>query len=189
MIDGIHDYFKTSSDTLLACSELDQDIQTAARVMIRCLETGGTIMWCGNGGSASDAEHLSAELVGRFARDRRPLRSLALTCNSSITLALSNDYGFDQVFARQVAGVGRSGDVLVAISTSGESSNVIAAARMARTMGIVSIALTGQNPSTLAGTSDYTLRAPSRTTSHIQECHIAIGQLLCGLVEAHLFAS
>jgi D-sedoheptulose 7-phosphate isomerase len=179
----VADYFAASSAALAACVTLADDIQRVGRLMIDTLERDGTIFWCGNGGSASDAEHLAAELVGRFARDREPLRSLALTSNSSITLALGNDYGFDAVFSRQIQGLGRSGDLLIGISTSGKSTNVIRAVEMATTMGIGTVAMTGKEVSPLADASTVTLRAPSGVTSHIQECHIAIGQLLCKLVE------
>ena len=183
----VGDYFAQSSAALSACAAMEDDILHVSRLMIDALGRGGTVFWCGNGGSASDAEHLAAELVGRFARDRAPLRSVALTSNSSVTLALGNDYGFDSVFSRQIQGLGRSGDLLIGISTSGKSVNVIRAVEMANSKGIDTVAMTGKETSPLAAASGTALRAPSGVTSHIQECHIAIGQLLCGIVESHFF--
>ena len=179
----VGDYFAESSAALAACATMAEGILQVGRIMIDTLNGGGTVFWCGNGGSASDAEHLAAELVGRFACDRDPLRSVALTSNSSVTLALGNDYGFDAIFSRQIRGLGRSGDLLIGISTSGKSTNVINAVQMAGSMGIRTVAMTGKNPSPLADVSQISLKAPSTVTSHIQECHIAIGQLLCKLVE------
>lgn len=183
----VRDYFAASSAALAACAMMTDEILEVSRLMINTLQGSGTIFWCGNGGSASDAEHLAAELVGRFARDREPLRSMALTSNSSVTLALSNDYGFDSVFSRQIQGLGRSGDLLIGISTSGRSVNVIRAVEMAESMGIGTVAMTGKDASPLADAGGIALRGPSGVTSHIQECHIAIGQLLCGIVESHFF--
>lgn len=183
----IQEYFAASSAALAACVGLAPEIQRAAELVVTCLASGGAVYWCGNGGSASDAEHLAAELVGRFAKDRAPLRSFALTTNSSVTLAIGNDYGFEHVFSRQLAGVARQGDVLFAISTSGRSPNVIEAVRTARTLGVDSVGLTGASDNPLLDLCDLRMAAPSLVTSHVQECHIAIGQLICGLVEQRLF--
>ena len=158
-------------------------VVAAARLIERCLRDGGKVMFCGNGGSAADAQHLAAELMGRFLADRAPMASVALTVDSSALTAIGNDYGFDQVFARQVRGLGRAGDVLVGISTSGNSANVVAAFEAAREMGVRTVALTGGGGGTMATLADLLINAPSLSTPRIQELHIAIGHTICELVE------
>jgi D-sedoheptulose 7-phosphate isomerase len=158
-------------------------VVAAARLIERCLRAGGKVMFCGNGGSAADAQHLAAELMGRFLADRAPMASVALTVDSSALTAIGNDYGFDQVFARQVRGLGRAGDVLVGISTSGNSANVVAAFEVARDLGVHIIALTGGGGGTMATLADLLINAPSLSTPRIQELHIAIGHTICELVE------
>ena len=161
-------------------------IVETADLISGALAGGGKLIVFGNGGSASDAEHMAAELVGRFARERRPLAALALTANTSVITALANDYGHDEIFARQVDALARPGDVVVAISTSGRSPNVIAAARRARELGLTVIALTGADPSILAREADLTIAAPSRSTARIQEAHRVITHVVCELVESGL---
>jgi D-sedoheptulose 7-phosphate isomerase len=158
-------------------------VVAAARMIERCLRNGGKVMFCGNGGSAADAQHLSAELMGRFLADRAPMASVALTVDSSALTAIGNDYGFDQVFARQIRGLGRAGDVLVGISTSGNSANVVAAFDVARELGVYTIALTGGGGGKMATLADLLINAPSLSTPRIQELHIAIGHTICELVE------
>jgi D-sedoheptulose 7-phosphate isomerase len=158
-------------------------VVAAARLIERCLRAGGKVMFCGNGGSAADAQHLAAELMGRFLADRAPMASVALTVDSSALTAIGNDYGFDQVFARQVRGLGRAGDVLVGISTSGNSANVVAAFEVARELDVQTIALTGGGGGTMATLADLLINAPSLSTPRIQELHIAIGHTICELVE------
>jgi D-sedoheptulose 7-phosphate isomerase len=158
-------------------------VVAAARLIERCLRAGGKVMFCGNGGSAADAQHLAAELMGRFLADRAPMASVALTVDSSALTAIGNDYGFDQVFARQVRGLGRAGDVLVGISTSGNSANIVAAFEAARELGIHTLALTGGGGGTMATLADLLINAPSLSTPRIQELHIAIGHTICELVE------
>ena len=143
------------------------------------IAAGRKLLLCGNGGSAADAQHIAAELVGRFVRERAPLPAIALTVDTSILTAVGNDYGFEHVFSRQVAALGAAGDLLVAISTSGKSPNVLAAAREARARGVKIIGMTGQDGGPLAELCDVSLRNPSRNTARIQECHITIGHLLC----------
>jgi D-sedoheptulose 7-phosphate isomerase len=157
-------------------------VVAGARLIERCLREGGKVMFCGNGGSAADAQHLAAELMGRFLADRAPLAALALTVDSSALTAISNDYGFEQVFARQVRGLGRAGDVLVGMSTSGNSANVVAAFKAARELSIGTIALTGSGGG-MAALADLHINAPSLSTPRIQELHIAIGHAICELVE------
>jgi D-sedoheptulose 7-phosphate isomerase len=154
-----------------------------ARVIERCLRAGGKVMFCGNGGSAADAQHLAAELMGRFLADRAPLASVALTVDTSALTAIGNDYGFENVFARQVRGLGRPGDVLVGISTSGSSANVVAAFEAAHEIGIETIALTGGGGGKMALIARHLINAPSLSTPRIQELHIAIGHTICELVE------
>lgn len=157
----------------------------AAR-MSAAIRAGGKIMFCGNGGSAADAQHLAAELLGRYLVNRRALPAIALTTDSSALTAIANDFGFDEVFSRQVQGLGRPGDVLVAISTSGNSPNILQAVQAAREIGIVAIGLTGSAGGRMADLCDVCLRVPSAHTPRIQEMHIAVGHMLCELVEADL---
>jgi D-sedoheptulose 7-phosphate isomerase len=144
-------------------------------------------MFCGNGGSAADAQHLAAELIGRYKLDRAPLPALALTVDTSALTAIANDYSFDEIFARQVRGIGRANDVLIAISTSGTSSNVLRAIEAAREKGITTIGLTGQSGGRMRQLCDICVSVPSDQTNHIQEMHIAIGHMICGAVEQRLF--
>jgi D-sedoheptulose 7-phosphate isomerase len=163
-------------------------IVEAALAMAECLESGGKLLFFGNGGSAADAQHLAAEFVGRFVIERRGLAAIALTTNSSILTAVSNDFGFDQVFARQIEALGREGDVVVGISTSGTSSNVLVAIKQARSQHLKTVALAGNDGGALVKEADIAIIVPSSNTALIQECHIAIGHLLCELVENHLSA-
>ncbi len=158
-------------------------IVAAARVMEGCLRDGGKVMFCGNGGSAADAQHLAAELMGRFLADRAPMASIALTVDTSALTAIGNDYGFEEVFARQVRGLGRAGDVLVGISTSGNSINIAAAFEAAREIGIHTVALTGGGGGKIAAIADSLINVPSLSTPRIQEHHIAIGHTICELLE------
>jgi D-sedoheptulose 7-phosphate isomerase len=158
-------------------------VVAAARMIERCLRDGGKVMFCGNGGSAADAQHLAAELMGRFLVDRAPMASVALTVDSSALTAIGNDYGFEQVFARQVQGLGRTGDVLVGISTSGNSANVVAAFAAAHEIGIRTVALTGGGGGKMGELAELLINAPSLSTPRIQEMHIAIGHTICELVE------
>jgi len=158
-------------------------VAEAAEIVVSSLRAGGTIYFCGNGGSAADAQHLAAELSGRFYLDRPPMAGVALTTNTSALTAIGNDYGFDTVFARQLEGVGIPGDVLVAITTSGGSPNVAKAVETAHRIGMIVIGMTGQQGTRFAASCDVALVTPSRTTPRIQEGHIAMGHALCELVE------
>ena len=177
------EYFSTAAQSIQDCSSLSPILREVEAILWGSLESGGKIIWCGNGGSASDSQHLAAELVGRFAKNRRALASISLSTDTSILTSLSNDFGFETIFSRQIEALGNSEDVLVGISTSGKSPNVIKAFASAKEKGIKTIALTGQRESALSQVADITIFAPSITTSHIQECHIAIGQALCGALE------
>lgn len=158
-------------------------VVAAAEVLHTTLRRGKKVLLCGNGGSAADAQHLSTELMGRFLRDRRPLPSIALTVDTSALTAIGNDYGFEQVFSRQVRGIGAMGDALVGISTSGASRNVIAAFEAAAELGMATVALVGGDGGRLAELADVAVRAPATATPRIQELHIAIGHTICELLE------
>ena len=158
-------------------------IQLMAERCKEALKAGNKVLFCGNGGSAADAQHLAAELIGRFQKERRSLASIALTTDTSILTAVANDYGYDEVFARQVEGLGRSGDVLIGISTSGNSANVVKAALKARDTGMYTIAFTGEGGGKLKDICDITFAVPSKVTARIQEMHIMVGHIICELVE------
>ena len=158
----------------------------AAGLITMCLRAGGKILFFGNGGSAADAQHLAAEFIGRFVRERAGLPAIALTTDSSILTAVGNDYGFDQIFARQVQALGRPGDVAIAISTSGNSPNIIEAVKAARKGYLKTIGLSGKDGGLLAKEADLVITVASTTTARIQECHIAVGHLLCELTEEAL---
>ena len=158
-------------------------LESIAVAMTAALRAGGKILWCGNGGSAGDAQHLAAELVGRFQRERRGMASLALTTDSSVLTSVANDYGFAAVFARQVEALGLAGDILVGISTSGNSENVIAALRTAREQGLATVAFTGAGGGKMAGLADHLFAVASRVTARIQEAHILAGHMLCDWLE------
>ncbi len=164
-------------------------VRKMAGAMTSAYQRGRKIILFGNGGSAADAQHLAAEFVGRYRRDRRPLPALALTVNGSSLTAIGNDYEFDRVFARQVEALGVSGDVAVGISTSGKSANVIAALKVARYGGLATIALTGRRGTSMVDLADYCLCIPSEDTPVIQEAHMTIGHILCELVEDALFGN
>ena len=146
-------------------------------------DRGAKVLACGNGGSAADCQHIAAELVGRFRRERAPLPALALTTDTSVLTAVGNDYGYDDIFSRQVLGLMLPEDVLLCISTSGKSANVVAAAEVARSLGALVLAFTGQTESPLSAVAHVTLRVPSTDTARIQECHILAGHILCELLE------
>lgn len=158
-------------------------LETIAVAMAATLHEGGKILWCGNGGSAADSQHLAAEIVGRFRRERRGLPSLALTTDTSILTAVANDYGYDTVFSRQVEALGGSGDLLVGISTSGNSRNVVAALETARAAGMTTVAFTGAGGGKLGEIADHLFAVGSRDTARIQEAHILAGHMLCDWVE------
>ena len=183
----IVDYFNDAELVLKATTNLFETIESSARLVIGCLESGGTVFWCGNGGSAADSQHLAAELIGKFKLDRPPLRSIALTTDTSILTATGNDFGYEHIFSRQLQALGRKNDLLFGISTSGKSKNVIKALKEAKNIGMSSVTMTGSTPSDMWNLSDLNLAVPSTETSHIQEMHILIGQLVCGLAEEHFF--
>ena len=181
---------KNFSDHLVVINKvLTSDASTIkllGELLANCLEKNGTIFWCGNGGSASDSQHLAAELVGRFRNDRRALKSIALTTDTSILTSVGNDYGFDQIFSRQLQALGSPGDILIGISTSGNSRNILNAFKVASDLGITSIALTGKDGGIANKISDYSIIVNSESTARIQEAHILIGHILCEIIEEQL---
>ena len=161
-----------------------ESIEKAAELLISSINAGGKILWCGNGGSAADAQHLATELMGGMSdHDRMPIPSIALTTDSSFITAWSNDTDFDSIFSRQVQGLGAEGDVLIGISTSGNTENVINALKQAKYKNLKTIAFTGKTGGNLDGIADITIKVPSDNTQRIQESHIMIGQILCSLIE------
>ena len=158
-------------------------LESIARAMTATLRAGGKILWCGNGGSAGDSQHLAAELVGRFRRQRRGLASLALTADSSALTSIANDYGYEAVFSRQVEALGVAGDLLVGISTSGNSQNVVAALEAARSQGLTTVAFTGAGGGRMAKLADHLFAVESKETARIQEAHILAGHMLCDWIE------
>lgn len=162
-------------------------IRAAAEAMLAAFRADGKVLFCGNGGSAADAQHIAAELSGRFYRDRPPLFAEALHVNSSFVTAVGNDYGYDEIFARMTEAAGRAGDVLVAISTSGNSPSILRAIERARQRGMVVVGMTGQSGGKMRDLCDVLLNVPSAETPRIQESHILIGHILCELVEREMF--
>lgn len=171
---------------LQSMTGLSAAVHQAAGLCSDSLRRGGKLLFCGNGGSAADSQHLASELTGRFIKERRPLAALALTTDSSALTCIANDYAFDEVFARQLAALGKPGDVLVAISTSGNSRNVIRAVEEARAIGLQVIGLLGRDGGALGHVCDVAVVVPSQVTARIQEAHILIGHTLCGLIEESL---
>ena len=165
---------------------LANHVGEASQLAALCLQTGGKLLFCGNGGSAADSQHLASELTGRFIKDRKPLAAIALSTDSSALTCIGNDYSFDEVFARQVTALGRPGDVLVAISTSGNSRNVVRAVEDARESGLKVIGLLGRDGGMLRPLCDVAIVVPSTVTARIQEAHILIGHTLCGQIEKTL---
>jgi D-sedoheptulose 7-phosphate isomerase len=182
--------FGDTAHNLRAMSE-DRQLHTAvARVALACvaaLRAGRKILFAGNGGSAADAQHLAGELVSRFNYDRPGLPAFALTTDTSVLTAIGNDYGYERLFARQVEAVGNTGDVLIAISTSGRSPNILEALRVARAKGLVTVGMTGLGGGRMPELCDHVLRTPSDETPRIQEGHIAMGHTICYLVEQQIF--
>lgn len=172
---------------ILSNAQILSTIGDIAETCSLSLCDGHKILFCGNGGSAADAQHLAAELSGRFYFDRKPLAAEALTVNTSLLTAVANDYSFDEVYARLVEGSGNEGDVLIGLSTSGNSENVIRAFQAAHRKGIITVGLTGESGGKLAELSDFIIKVPSSDTPRIQESHILIGHIICELIEKKLF--
>jgi len=174
-------------DLVLADNALIASVAEAGEVCIAALRQKKKILLAGNGGSAADSQHIAAELVSRLNYDRPGLSAIALTTDTSALTAIGNDYGFERAFARQVEAVGQEGDVLIAISTSGNSANILAALKAARAQNITTVGMTGKTGGKMAELCDITLKMPSSTTPNIQECHIMFGHIICHIIEDTLF--
>jgi D-sedoheptulose 7-phosphate isomerase len=182
-------YLKTINDHMVAVEQLKEQqelFKDIADHMIRAIRGGKKILWCGNGGSAADSQHLAAEIVGRFRRERRGWPSIALTTDTSILTAVSNDYGYNAIFARQVEALCQPGDLLVGLSTSGNSPNVCSGIECARALGAFTVGMTGESGGKLATVADACLRVASSDTARVQECHILFGHMLCDRIELAL---
>jgi D-sedoheptulose 7-phosphate isomerase len=188
--ENVVDYFRKSCSTLMRATE-DRDLIASTTAIVdtvtRAFRSGGKVLIAGNGGSAADAQHIAGEFLSRLNFDRNPLPAIALTTDTSVLTAIGNDYGFDRVFERQIRGLGRPGDVLIAISTSGRSPNIIAALKAAREMGLTTVGFTGSGTRAMAAFCDLCLCAPSDETPQIQQIHIVAAHAICGLVESELF--
>ena len=182
----INKHIKEHNDVLDSISQLDKSIEKVANVFISCLKKGGTIFWCGNGGSASDSQHLAGELVGRFVDERKPLRSIALTADSAVMTCIVNDFGYDYIFSRQIEALGCKGDVLVGISTSGNSKNVLNAFEAASNKGVKTIGLLGKGGGLAKALVDEPIIISSNSTARVQEMHILVGHIFCDLIEEGL---
>ena len=178
---------KQISDNFIKLEEKADIIDKIANLWIDALKNGNKVIFCGNGGSAADSQHLSAELMGRYKIDRNPMPSLSLTTDTSALTAIGNDYGYENVFSRPLKGIGNKGDVLVGISTSGNSKNILEASKVAKEKGIKTVAFTGEKGGEMIKAADITLNVPSNITNNIQEMHIASGHIICGIVENHFF--
>jgi D-sedoheptulose 7-phosphate isomerase len=174
--------------SLLKSSELIQTIGEVVKVTVGAYQTNHKVLFCGNGGSAADAQHLAAELSGRFYFDRKPLYAEALHTNTSHVTAVANDYGYNEVFSRLVQAMGKEGDILVAISTSGNSPNILKAVAAANNVGMITVGFTGEKGGKMKDRCTFLINVPSNATPRIQECHILVGHIICELVEKQLFS-
>lgn len=190
MHDKIKEIVAASIDVkgrVLNDNELLKTIDEVITLIVKAFGDGNKVLFCGNGGSAADAQHLAAEFSGRFYKDRKPLPSEALHCNTSYLTAVANDYGYDEVYSRVVMGTGKAGDVLVGLSTSGNSVNITKALQTAKEIGMITVGFTGEGGGNMKGLCDYLLNVPSNDTPRIQEAHIMIGHIICQLVEERFF--
>jgi len=192
MMDKIKNIVQSSIDTKSKALKDDQLLSTTEKivdVMVQALQNGHHIYFCGNGGSAADAQHLAAELSGRFYTDRHALRAEALHCNTSYLTAVANDYDFDMIYARLIEGIADKGDVLVGLSTSGNSHNIIKAFEIARQKKMITVGFTGESGGNIKSLCDYLINIPSKDTPRIQESHILFGHIICQLVEEKYFGT
>jgi len=172
---------------LLRNNDLLQTIEKAVTAIVQAFRNGNHVYFCGNGGSAADAQHLAAEFSGRFYKDRDALPAEALHCNTSYLTAVANDYSYDVIYARMIKGIAKKGDVLIGLSTSGNSSNIVKAFGVAKEKGVITIGFTGASGGQMKDWSDYLINVPSTNTPRIQEAHIMVGHIICELVEAQYF--
>ena len=186
-VERIQRHLTEAGEVLLSTVRLSPQIAEVAEVAIESLRNGGTIFWCGNGGSAADSQHLAAELIGRYKHERKAISSIALTTDTSILTAISNDFGFEYVFSRQLEGLARPGDVLMALTTSGDSKSILNVLEKAEELDVKTVMLTSVKYTGNKG--DFVLKVPSTKTEQIQHAHTAIGHVLCELIESSLSGS
>jgi len=186
----INDLIKASisvKEQIISDGVMAPILEEVIQIITNTFQNGGAVYFCGNGGSAADAQHLAAEFSGRFYKDRKALPSEALHCNTSYLTAVANDYSYDVIYSRLIEGIARKGDVLIGLSTSGNSGNILKAFEMANSMGVITIGMTGAGGGRMKALSNYLIEVPSNTTPRIQESHILIGHIICELVEKNIF--
>ena len=186
----IYDLIKASisvKEQIISDGVMAPILEEVIQIITNTFQNGGAVYFCGNGGSAADAQHLAAEFSGRFYKDRKALPSEALHCNTSYLTAVANDYSYDVIYSRLIEGIARKGDVLIGLSTSGNSGNILKAFEMANSMGVITIGMTGAGGGKMKAISNYLIEVPSNTTPRIQESHILIGHIICELVEKNIF--
>ena len=185
--DRLSQHFLEHKDVLdRTFDKYKDDLLLIGKIMAKRLSEGGTIFWCGNGGSAADSQHMAAELVGRFNKTRRALRSISLCTDTSILTCVANDYTYDEVFSRQIEALACDGDILVVLSTSGQSKNIITALTTAKSQNLLTISFLGRDGGTATSLSDHPIVVPSHSTPRIQEMHALLGHILCDLIEQNL---
>ena len=190
-MDKIKNIIQSSIETkqlLLQNEQLLKTIEEVVDIIVKAFQDGKHVYFCGNGGSAADAQHLAAEFSGRFYKDRKALPAEALHCNTSYLTAVANDYGFDLIYSRMIDGIGKQGDVLVGLSTSGNSTNIVKAFETAKQKKLITVGFTGTSGGKMKNSSDWLINIPSTDTPRIQESHIMVGHIICQLVEEKLFA-
>ena len=186
----INDLIKASisvKEQIISDGVMAPILEEVIQIITNTFQNGGAVYFCGNGGSAADAQHLAAEFSGRFYKDRKALPSEALHCNTSYLTAVANDYSYDVIYSRLIEGIARKRDVLIGLSTSGNSGNILKAFEMANSMGVITIGMTGAGGGRMKAISNYLIEVPSNTTPRIQESHILIGHIICELVEKNIF--
>ena len=186
----INDLIKASisvKEQIISDGVMAPILEEVIQIITNTFQNGGAVYFCGNGGSAADAQHLAAEFSGRFYKDRKALPSEALHCNTSYLTAVANDYSYDVIYSRLIEGIARKGDVLIGLSTSGNSGNILKAFEMANSIGVITIGMTGAGGGKMKAISTYLIEVPSNTTPRIQESHILIGHIICELVEKNIF--
>ena len=183
----INSQFKELVEIFNIIQQLTPKINEIVNICVQSIKNGNKIIFCGNGGSASQSQHLTAELVGRYKLERKAINSISLTVDTSNLTAIGNDYGFENIFSRQLEGIGAKGDVIIGLSTSGNSKNILNAFNVAKDKNIITIALSGKDGGEMSKIADYSLIVPAQTSAHIQECHLVIGHLICDLIEDEIY--
>ncbi|MBR4932396.1 MAG: D-sedoheptulose 7-phosphate isomerase [Alphaproteobacteria bacterium] len=184
----LNNQFEELSAGVLKLKEKTPELLKVAKTCVQSIQQGNKVIFCGNGGSAAQSQHLAAELVGRYKLERAAMNAVSLTTDTSNITAIGNDYGYDVIFSRQLEGIGKKGDILIGLSTSGNSKNVVLAFEQAKKMGIQTVAFVGNKGGKMQNFADYTLAVPAETSAHIQEMHITLGHLLCDLIEREIHA-